>query len=213
MVAATFAPPPAFAQEERSPGKQQTDRPNAGPQPDTRSGPHLEKRLSPAEQARNEKKLLGSLLDRLATSEDEESAKILEDAVLKAWLRSGSATIDLLMQEAVEATNSKKYDVARKLLDAVVDLAPNYAEGWNKRATLSYLEDDYGGSAQDIKKALDLEPRHFGALSGLGMIMRELGDDGGALAAFREALKYHPFLHGAREAVKSLKEIVEGREI
>ena len=74
-------------------------------------------------------------------------------------------------------------------------------------------KNDYGRSAQDIKRALELEPRHFGALSGLGMIMRELGDDGGALAAFREALKYHPFLHGAREAVESLKEIVEGREI
>lgn len=161
----------------------------------------------------DDEKLLGSLMDRLAKSDDAESAKVLEDAIRKVWLRSGSATIDLLMSEASEATSSKKYETAIKLLDAVVDLAPDYAEGWNKRATVFYLENDYARSAQDIKKALELEPRHFGALSGLGMIMRELGDDGGALSAFREALKYHPHLSGAREAVGVLIDIVEGREI
>ncbi len=177
------------------------------------SGPHLEKKISPAEKAENDKNLLDSLLERLAKADDEDSAKTLSEAVWKVWLRSGSPTIDLLMQQAVDAMNGKKNDVALKLLDAIVDLAPNYAEGWNKRATVYYLQDEHHKSALDIKKVLEIEPRHYGALAGLGMIMRDLGDERGALSAFREALKYHPYLKGALDAVKSLSVTVEGRGI
>ena len=176
-------------------------------------GPHPEKQTIPAGKAGNDGVLLDSLLDRLAKADDADSAKILSEAVWKVWLRSGSPTIDLLMQQAVDAMNGSKNDVALKLLDAIVDLAPDYAEGWNKRATVYYLQDEHHKSALDIRKVLEIEPRHYGALAGLGMIMRDLGDGRGALAAFREALKYHPFLKGALDAVGSLSVTVEGRGI
>lgn len=158
-------------------------------------------------------KLVASLLDRLSKADDEHTAEVLEKALWKAWTRSGSPTVDILMQQANKAMHEKKTDFALEIMDAVVEIAPDYTEGWNRRATLLYLSDQFGESMLDIKKVLELEPRHFGALSGLGVIMRELGNDQGALSAFREALKYHPFLSDALDAVKELSESVEGRGI
>jgi tetratricopeptide (TPR) repeat protein len=99
------------------------------------------------------------------------------------------------------------------LLSAVVKLRPDYVEGWNRRATLYYLQNDYTRSLQDIEQVLRREPRHFGALAGLGMIMQELGDDRRALDAFRKALAVNPHLEKVPELVKTLTEKVEGRDI
>jgi tetratricopeptide (TPR) repeat protein len=92
-------------------------------------------------------------------------------------------------------------------------LHPDYIEGWNQRATLHYLQNDYQSSLEDIEQVLVREPRHFGALAGLGMIMQELGDDKRALEAFRKALAVNPYLENVRERVKTLTEKVEGRDI
>jgi tetratricopeptide (TPR) repeat protein len=117
------------------------------------------------------------------------------------------------MQRANAAMEAKQTDVALKLLDAVVKLRPDYVEGWNRRATLYYLRNDYTHSLEDIQQVLVREPRHFGALAGLGMIMQELGDDKRALDAFRKALAVNPHLDKVPELVKSLSEKVEGRDI
>ena len=95
----------------------------------------------------------------------------------------------------------------------MVKLRPDYVEAWNRRATLYYLQNDYGHSLADIQQVLAREPRHFGALAGLGMIMQELGDDKHALEAFRKALAVNPHLEKVPDLVKTLSEKVEGRDI
>ncbi len=162
---------------------------------------------------RQHKRFINSLYERLSRAEDEEAAKPIEQALWKAWLHSGSATVDLLMEQALSASNEKNNELAMEILDAVVEIEPDYAEAWNRRATLHYLKDDYYSSLADIQKVLAIEPRHFGALSGLGLIMRSLGDDKAALFAFREALKHNPFTDGAKDAVDELTVSVEGRKI
>jgi tetratricopeptide (TPR) repeat protein len=107
----------------------------------------------------------------------------------------------------------KEPDVAIKLLDAIIKLRPDYIEAWNRRATLYYLQNNYGKSLSDIREVLVREPRHFGALAGLGMIMQDLGDEKRALDAFRKALAINPHLEKVPELVKTLSEKVEGRDI
>jgi tetratricopeptide (TPR) repeat protein len=117
------------------------------------------------------------------------------------------------MSRAKTAMDGKDTDVALKLLDAVIKLRPDYVEAWNRRATIYYLQNDYSRSMEDIRQVLIREPRHFGALAGLGMIMQETGDDKHALDAFRKALAINPYLERVPELVKSLTEKVEGRDI
>jgi len=168
---------------------------------------------TPEEQAAERARLLTDLLGRLRTAEDRESATLLEQAIWKLWLRSGSPTIDLLMSRAVTLMNERRLDAALSILDIVVKLVPDYAEGWNKRATVYYLKQELRRSQHDIAKVLALEPRHFGALSGLGLVMRALGNKKAALEAFRRALEIHPFLPAARQGVEELTPEVEGRPI
>ncbi len=111
------------------------------------------------------------------------------------------------------ATDEKDYDLAIKLLDAVIELKPDYVEAWNRRATLYYMRKDFGHALADIREVLAREPRHFGALTGLGLIMQEIGDDKHALQAYRRALAIDPHLEHLVETVKTLAEKVEGRDI
>jgi len=117
------------------------------------------------------------------------------------------------MMRAKAAMDAQQIDVALKLLDAVIKLRPDYVEAWNRRATIYYLQNDYARSIADIEQVLSREPRHFGALAGLGMIMQDIGDDKRALDAFRKALAVNPHLEKVPELVKSLTEKVEGRDI
>ena len=128
-------------------------------------------------------------------------------------LQTPSDTAALLMMRAKAAMDAQQVDVALKLLDAVVKLRPDYIEGWNRRATIYYLRNDYTRSLEDIQQVLIREPRHFGALAGLGMIMQEIGDEKRALDAFRKALAVNPHLEKVPDLVKSLTEKVEGRDI
>lgn len=156
---------------------------------------------------------LDTLFDALKIAPDAESAKAIEDRIWAIWMVSGSDTCDLLMGRSKAAADEKDYDLAVKLLDAVVALKPDYTEAWNRRATIYYLKKDYGHALADIGQVLLREPRHFGALSGLGLIMQELGDDKHALEAYRKALAIDPHLENLSEAIKTLNEKVEGRDI
>ena len=156
---------------------------------------------------------LDFLFGALKAAPDEASAKHVEARIWAIWLQTPSDTTALLMTRAKAAVDAQNIDVAIKLLDAVVKLNPNYIEGWNRRATLYYLKNDYARSIQDIEQVLAREPRHFGALAGLGMIMQDLGDDKRALDAFRKALAVNPHLDKVPELVKTLSEKVEGRDI
>ena len=156
---------------------------------------------------------LDFLFGALKAAPDEASAKHVEARIWALWMATPSDTAALLMTRAKVALEARQLDVALKLLDAVVALRPDYIEGWNRRATIYYLQDDYGHALQDIRQVLAREPRHFGALAGLGMIMRDLGDDRRALDAFRKALAINPHLDKIPELVKTLTEKVEGRDI
>jgi len=156
---------------------------------------------------------LDFLFGALKAAPDEASARHVEARIWALWMQTPSETAALLMVRVKAAMDAQNMDVALKLLDAVVKLRPDYVEAWNRRATLYYLKNDYAHSLDDIREVLTREPRHFGALAGLGMIMQETGQDKRALDAFRKALAVNPFLEKLPELVKTLTEKVEGRDI
>nr|WP_035728446.1 tetratricopeptide repeat protein [Bradyrhizobium murdochi] len=156
---------------------------------------------------------LDFLFGALKAAPDEASAKHVEARIWAQWMQTPSDTAALLMLRAKAAMDAQKIDVALKLLDSLVKLRPDYVEAWNRRATLYYLKNDYTRSLEDIRQVLIREPRHFGALAGLGMIMQEIGDEKRALEAFRKALDVNPHLEKVPELVKTLTEKVEGRDI
>jgi len=156
---------------------------------------------------------LDFLFGALKAAPDEASAKHVEARIWALWMQTPSDTAALLMARAKAAIDAKQADVALKLLDAVIKLRPEYVEAWNRRATLYYMQNDYSHSLEDIEQVLSREPRHFGALAGLGMIMQDLGDERRALDAFRKALAVNPHLEKVPELVKMLTEKVEGRDI
>ena len=156
---------------------------------------------------------LDFLFGALKAAPDEASARHVEARIWALWMQTPSDTAALLMTRAKAAMDAKNVDIALKLLDSVVKLRPDYVEAWNRRATLYYLKSDYRHSLEDIQQVLIREPRHFGALAGLGMIMQDIGDDKRALDAFRKALAVNPHLEKVPELVKSLTEKVEGRDI
>ena len=112
-----------------------------------------------------------------------------------------------------EGGRGEGLDLALKLLDAIVKIKPDYVEAWNRRATIYYMQKEYGHSLADIRQVLKLEPRHFGALTGLGLILQDIGDDKQALEVYRRALAVYPRLERVPDIVKTLEEKVEGRDI
>ena len=158
-------------------------------------------------------KNLDFLFEALKVAPDADSAKLVENRIWALWFASGSDTCDLLMSRVKSATDEKDTRLALQLLDAVIELKPDYVEAWNRRATIYFTNKEYGKSLADIRQVLAREPRHFGALTGLGVIMQELGEDKLALEAFRRALVVNPHLQKIPEFVKTLTEKVEGRDI
>jgi tetratricopeptide (TPR) repeat protein len=156
---------------------------------------------------------LDRLFDALKVAPDDESAKYVENRIWALWLASSSDTANLLMGRVKSASDAKEYDLAIKLLDAIIDIRPDFVEAWNRRATIYYTKKEFGRALADIHEVLAREPRHFGALSGLGIILQELGDEKHALDVFRRALAIHPHLERIPDLVKKLTEKVDGRDI
>ncbi len=156
---------------------------------------------------------LDFLFGALKAAPDADTAKQVEARIWALWIASGSDTANLLMSRVKTATDSNDLDLALQLLDSLVKLKPDYVEAWNRRATIHYLRKEFGQSMQDIRQVLSREPRHFGAMSGLGMILQEFGEDRQALEVFRKALEVHPNLPRIPDLVKTLSEKVEGRAI
>jgi tetratricopeptide (TPR) repeat protein len=156
---------------------------------------------------------LDFLFGALKAAPDADSAKQVENRIWALWLASGSDTANLLMTRAKSAIDSNDLDLAIELLDALVKIKPDYIEAWNRRATIHYMRKEFGQSLDDIRQVLIREPRHFGAMSGLGMILQEFGDEKHALDVFRRALEINPHLSKIDELVKSLAEKIDGRDI
>lgn len=166
-------------------------------------------RATRADRTRNIDFLFGAL----KAAPDATSAKAIEDRIWALWVISPSDTATLLMTRVKTAIDAKDFDLAVKLLDAVVEIRPDYVEAWNRRATIYYLRKDYGRAIADIRQVLAREPRHFGAIAGLGLILQEIGEEKRALDVYRRALEVHPHLPKIPDLVKTLREKVEGRDI
>jgi tetratricopeptide (TPR) repeat protein len=158
-------------------------------------------------------KLLDNLYAVLATAEDEQAAEESAQGIMRLWHASGSDTVTLLMDRAAKSVGEKNPELALKLLDAVVELAPDYAEGWSQRAHVLYMENDIQRAVGDLRRALALDPNHFRALEALGHILQELGEKKGALQAYRRLLEVHPFAAGAKQTVEELEREVTGQGI
>lgn len=156
---------------------------------------------------------LDELFANLKRERNEKAAERIASRIWEEWNRSDSAIVDLMMQWSQQAVEKKKFDVALDFLDQVVTLSPDYAEGWNRRATVHFMMHNYAKSMADIERTLELEPRHFGALSGLAQIMKETERRELALDAYQRVLVIYPMLRNAQNEVATLSEELTGEGI
>jgi len=156
---------------------------------------------------------LDTLFSALKIAPDAASAKAIENRIWEVWIESGSDTCDLLMTRVKDAIEEKDYDLAIRLLNSIIAIRPGYVEAWNQRATVYYLKDDFPRAIADIAEVLSREPRQFGALAGLGMMLQDIGDDKDALEAYRKAIAIDPHLENIPDTIKTLTDKVEGRDI
>jgi tetratricopeptide (TPR) repeat protein len=161
--------------------------------------------LPNAVEAGQRERRLEALFHRLTSTDDAIEGDTIVDEIWRVWLQSGRAEIDELMQNALALLEAGKPLAAMASLDQIVQQAPDWAEGWNKRATVLYLLDEYDRSLADIDRVLALEPRHFGALAGRGLIHIAREDYRAALDDYRRARAANPFLKGAAEIIPSLE--------
>jgi len=157
--------------------------------------------------------VLNSLYDQLQKTESEEAAKLIVAAVEKLWERSGSDTADLLMERAGTALKARNYSLATKLLSAVTQIEPRYVAGWSQLATVHFMQNDYVEAMSKLQQVLALDPRHFKAIEGLSIILRETGQKRAALQVVRRALEIHPHLESAKQAERELEREVKGQAI
>jgi tetratricopeptide (TPR) repeat protein len=156
---------------------------------------------------------LDTLYEALAKAPNQAIAKIVEAKIEALNFQSGSVTADLLMVRARSMIAAKDSKLAFELLDSVIEIAPNFVEARAQRATLYYVTKNIPGALADLRVVLAREPRHYGALMGLGVILQEIGEDKRALEVFRRALAVDPYLDAVPDMVKKLQVEVEGRDI
>jgi tetratricopeptide (TPR) repeat protein len=154
---------------------------------------------------------LDDLFASLKRESNEVKAARIASLIQLQWQNSGSATVDLMMGWAAKAMEEKKYSVALDFLDQVVVMKPDYAEGWNRRATLHFMMNDYGRSMADIQKTLTLEPRHFGAMAGMAAILKDTGRKEAALQAFERVLTVYPMMREAQKQAGELADELTGQ--
>jgi tetratricopeptide (TPR) repeat protein len=165
--------------------------------------------LAPAAHAAPTEEMFAKLK---AATEAAEAADVAAD-IWATWMESGSATVDLLMQRTLEALEAEDTGTAHELLDRVILLKPDYPEAYHRRAGLFLMEENYPEAFRDLNEALKLEPRHFGAWLGMGVILESLGGEKEALSSYREALAIYPLMPQARFAADRLAKQAEGQEL
>ncbi len=155
---------------------------------------------------------LNALFERLAQP-DLENWQVVEKAIWREWSESGSPSMDLLLQRGRRAMSEGDHEKAIDHLTALTDHAPDFAEGWNARATAYFAADLYSLSIADIQRTLALNPRHFGAMQGLGRILEELNEPENALKAYKSAIAIHPHRDGLKEAIERLETMTSGQDL
>jgi len=169
--------------------------------------------FSPALHADQNNPKLNTLFQRLQTTEDTNEALSIEQLIWQIWTERGVVEIDKAMAYGIQAMNAGAFGSSLKIFDQIVSKAPDFAEGWNKRATVYYMLGQFDASVSDIQRTLDLEPRHFGALSGMGLIYNATGNTEAALKVWEKALSIHPHMPGIRAQVKDIKRQLKGKAI
>jgi len=152
------------------------------------------------------------LFDRLAEP-DQMGWQQIEQSIIREWSKSGSPAMDLLLQRGREALGEGEIDAALEHLTALVDHAPDFAEGWNTRATAHFRAERYGLAMRDLSRALALEPRHFGAMIGLATILRETGREQEALEVLRRVHRIHPHRPNVIEGIERLSSRHDGKTL
>lgn len=155
---------------------------------------------------------LPQLFEQLQISANQSEARELESQIWQHWLDAPDNRAQSLMKEVIQALSGSDFAVALELCDQLVELYPNYAEAWNKRATIHYLMGDHLASVADIRETIALEPKHFGAISGLGMIFMREQNFTAALDAFEKVLEISPASTAIQQRVARLRKTLE-REI
>lgn len=153
----------------------------------------------PAAAGQNDPRL-DPLFERLKTAANANESRAIEAQIWQIWTKADDSATDSLMRLALDALQAKNLRGAFVLLDAITTQSPTFAEGWNQRATVLYSMGALDEAATAALKTIELEPRHFGALSGLGLIRMAKGQDAEALKAFEDALKLAPQLGGGIRA-------------
>ncbi|MCG6883972.1 MAG: tetratricopeptide repeat protein [Silicimonas sp.] len=144
---------------------------------------------------------------------DAATAAQIENRIYMLWSQSGSASMDLLLNRGRDALDTGDTVLAIRHFTALIDHAPDFAEGYNGRATAYFQAGKYGLSLEDIRQTLQLNPRHFSAMSGLALILEELDRPEDALAAWREVEKINPNREGLKDAIRRLERRVEGETL
>jgi tetratricopeptide (TPR) repeat protein len=153
---------------------------------------------------------LDGLFARLQTTSSRPEAEAAQRQIWLIWTECDDSQADRLLQSGIQAMAARRHGLALQYFDRLVERAPDFAEGWNKRATVHYLMEDYAASVFDIERTLELEPRHFGALSGLGMIYDAIGEPAAALRSFEAAVAINPHLDGTRQRIDELRRQLRG---
>jgi len=156
---------------------------------------------------------LPGLFDSLKKASSSDEADAIEAKIWTIWLKADDPAIDKLMQQGSDAMSSQDYSSAMQSFNAIIEQKPDFAEGWNKRATLYYLMGDYQHSLSDIDKVLELEPRHIGALSGLGLVNMQLDRDEAAADAFQRVLDIDPQSASAKMNLAIVNDLLKKKSI
>jgi tetratricopeptide (TPR) repeat protein len=149
---------------------------------------------------------LDELFDKLQACPEPAEAARIEDAIWDVWMYDCHEGAELALERAAADIAARRYDIAETRLEILVRRRPDWAEAWNKRATLYYLLERDAESVASIHRTLEIEPRHFGAMCGLGEILRSSGDTEAACLAFSRALRVHPLLGGVRQTLQALRQ-------
>lgn len=168
-----------------------------------------------AEQQRNEtaEQRTDRLYAELAATDEPEEGERIAQMIQAEWAKSGSDSMDLLLNRARKAMAEENFNAARVHLSALTRLAPDFAEGWNASATLRYLSDDYANAVLEIERVLAINPRHFSALTGLALVLQQTDQKKGAMTAWREVERLYPSFERAQEAIRRLAPEVDGRQL
>lgn len=153
------------------------------------------------------------MFEELLIAPSEEEANDIALDIWASWMESGSDAADLIMERAVRAQAFGDYEHAQAMYDRVIAIQPDYAEAWNRRATVFLAQENYSEALRDVNEALRLEPRHFGAWGGLGAVLEGLGSEDEALAAYQKALEIYPLFPSAKRGINRIRREHEGRPV